>query len=556
MITPQLQQRSGNLRNHYDVAIVGGGIYGAAAAWEAASRGLDVVLIERADFSSGTSANSLKTIHGGLRSLQRLDFREMREYIRERRALMRIAPHLIQPMPCVMPTYRSLPKSRLFIGAGLKLYDLVAFDRNLGLDEAHKIPSGKIIARKRLAEIAPHLDLAAVTGGARWYDGQVYNSERLTLSFIMSAMKAGASVANYMEKTAYHFYKGEVCGASLKDRLSGEEFELKLRAVIDCTGPWACQDKHFSDIDPGQKPQIMARAVNLVIRRRLSDCALGVRSRTGSEANDRLLFIAPWRNGSIVGTWYYANPAPQGGPGLDETELADCLTQINSVFPAHKLDYPDISLLHIGLQPAYRSKGDDREPRLWRHTRILNTTSRTAQRGIYWVQGVKLTTARATATEVVERVARYLQKSISPSRTQEMPLYGADFGDYSNYRNHCHAVFSGQYKDQAIKRMLANYGSHLDTIAQYAEQDKSQAELVPGTADTIRAELKFVIENEMPKTLTDVLMRRTDLGSFARPQSETLEFCADMMTEYYNWNQAQRQKNIDDLLQCYPSYSH
>jgi len=171
-----VHDRLKKIRDQYDVAIVGGGIYGATAAWEASSRGLSVLLLDRGDIGSGTSANSLKTIHGGLRALQRLDFREMREYIRERRALMMIAPHLVTPMPCVMPTYRSLPKSKLFVGAGLTLYDLIALDRNSGLDAAHRIPASSIITRKHLDRIAPNLDRTASTGGACWTDAQVFNS--------------------------------------------------------------------------------------------------------------------------------------------------------------------------------------------------------------------------------------------------------------------------------------------------------------------------------------------------------------------------------------------
>ena len=239
MFTTEPHRRLDNLKNHYDLAVVGGGIYGATVAWEAASRGLDVVLLESVDFSSGTSANSLKTIHGGLRSLQRLDFGEMREYIRERRALMRIAPHLIRPMRCVMPTYKPLFKSRLFIGAGVKLYDLISYDRNRGIDELHRISPSAIITRERLAELAPDLDQTAVTGGACWFDGQAYNSERLVLSFVMSALQAGADVLNYVEKSAYHFESGKLCRVSVRDRLSGDVLDLNLKAVVDCPGSCA-----------------------------------------------------------------------------------------------------------------------------------------------------------------------------------------------------------------------------------------------------------------------------------------------------------------------------
>lgn len=545
-----------NIKAQYDLAIVGSGIYGATTAWEAISRGLSVVLLDREDIGSGTSANSLKTIHGGLRALQRLDFREMREYIRERRALMRIAPHLVMPMSCVMPTYRSFSKSRLFTGIGLKLYDFIAFDRNRELDESHAIPSSSIITRDHLNRLAPNLDRTAATGGACWIDGQVCNSERLTLSFVMSAIQAGADVFNYVEKTAYVTERGKISGVTAKDRLTGETLNFSARAVVDCTGPWAVQDNQFRESAQGPGPEVMARAVNLVIRRRLSDCALGIRARTGEGESRRLLFVAPWRTGSIVGTWYTPESTLPDKLTVSVPEIQDYLSQINSAFPSLKLVYDDISLVHIGMQPAHRGKGNDSEPNVWRHTKILNPGARTGQEGLYWVQGVKLTTARATAVDVVSLVARYLKKTIKPSRTHETRLYGADFRDYQEYRQNCIARLNGRLPEQVILRLLANYGSNTDLIMELVEQDPSLGEFVPGTTDTIKAELHYVLENEIPLTLSDLVMRRTDIGSFACPNRDTLEFCADIMAVYFGWHEKERQKNMDGLLQRYPVHNH
>jgi len=552
MVPYDSHKRLKHIKDQYDVAVVGGGIYGATAAWEAISRGLSVVLLESKDFGSGTSANSLKTIHGGLRALQRLDFREMREYIRERRALMRVAPHLVTPMPCVMPTYRPLLKSKFFIGAGLKLYDFIAYDRNRGLDDSHFIPPCTLITRERLDRLAPNLDCSAATGGACWTDGQAYNSERLTLSFVLSAMQAGADVFNHMEKTAYQTERGKISGVSAIDKLTGEDLQFRARTVIDCTGPWAVQDDQFLKNTQDHVPQFMARAVNLVVRRRLSDCALGVRVPASMGETGRLLFVAPWRTGSIVGTWYYPETTLPDKLAVSASEISDCLSQINSAFPSLKLDNDDVSLVHIGLQPAHKSKRGNGEPNVWRHTRILNTGTRAGQGGLFWVQGVKLTTARATAVDVVSRVLRYLNKAINPSKTHEIRLYGASFQDYGRYKQTCLAQLSGRWSDQVISRLLANYGSNVDSITALVEQNRSLADLVPGTTDTIKAELQYVLENEMPLTLSDLVLRRTDLGSFERPGMDTLEYCTDMMAGYFGWNGTQRRINMDELLQHYP----
>jgi glycerol-3-phosphate dehydrogenase len=545
-----------NIKNQYDVAVVGGGIYGAATAWEASSRGLSVVLLDRGDFGSGTSANSLKTIHGGLRALQRLDLKEMREYIRERRALMRIAPHLVMPMPCVMPTYRPLFKSKLFIGVGLKFYDFIAFDRNKELDESHIIPSSTIITREHLDRLAPNLDRSAATGGACWIDAQAYNSERLTLSFVMSAINAGADIFNYLDKTAYLTEHGRISGVTARDVLTGEMLNFKVNAVIDCTGPWAGQDNQFSENTKNKGPEVMARAVNLVIRRRLSDCALGIGVRTDGCKSERLLFVAPWRTGNIVGTWYYQETELPDKPTISESEISDCIFQINSAFPSFKLDLNDVSLVHVGMQPAHQGKGSISEPEVWRHTRILYPGARSGQEGLYWVQGVKLTTARATAVEVVGRVAHYLNREITASKTHRTRLYGADFRDYQEYRKNCITRLADRYPEQVILRLLANYGSNTDLIMDLVDHDQSLAEYIPGTTDTIKAELHYVLNNEMPLTLSDLVMRRTDLGSFACPSRDTLDFCTDLMAGYFGWHEKERQENLNDLLQCYPMHKH
>ncbi|MFW2440085.1 MAG: glycerol-3-phosphate dehydrogenase/oxidase, partial [Arenicellales bacterium] len=506
------------------------------------------------DIGSGTSANSLKTIHGGLRALQRLDFREMREYIRERRALMRIAPHLVTPMPCIMPTYRSLSQSKLFTGIGLKLYDFIAFDRNRELDESHAIPSCSIITRNHLNRLAPNLDRTASTGGACWIDGQVYNSERLTLSFVMSAVEAGADVFNHVEKTAYVTERGKISGVTARDRLTGETLNFNAGAVVDCTGPWAVQDDRFRESTQSKGPEIMARAVNLVCKRKLSDCALGVRARSGKGDAQRLLFVAPWRTGSIVGTWYYPETTLPDRLTVSRSEVADCLDQINSVFPSLKIDYDDISLVHIGMQPAHRGKGSDGEPDVWRHSRILTPDARAGLDGLYWVQGVKLTTARATAVEVINRVTRNLGKSIKPSSTHETPLYGANFRSYEQYRQDCITRLKDRLPEAVILRLLANYGSNTDLIMELVEQDPSLGEPVPGTADTIKAELQYVLGKEMPVTLSDLVLRRTDIGSFTCPGRDTLEFCAEMMARHAGWHEDERRRNMDELLQHYPDW--
>ena len=543
-------ERKINIKSEYDVVVVGGGIYGATMAWEAVSRGLTVLLMEKHDFGSGTSANSLKTIHGGLRSLQRLDFKSMREYIRERRALMRIASHLVEPMKCVTPTYSKLTKSKMVMWTGINLYDLIAYDRNKELDSSRKIESSRLISKQSLLENVPALDSSSMTGAACWFDAQVYNSERLVLSFIMSASRAGADVFNYMEKKEYLQEDGKITGLVAVDELTGKTVNVKTTTVIDCTGPWASQEEFFRNSLQDAKPKVMARAVNLVIKRKLSECALGVSPKISS----RLLFIAPWREGSIVGTWYYPETNSPEQLGLTEDELMVCLEQINSVFPSFKLVKEDVSLIHRGLQPADTGKPETGEPVLWTESLVFNSKLEKVPTGMYWVQGVKLTTARNTAIEVINSLTNAQRLKVKPSLTHMTQLYGGEISNYEAFSADCLQKLSARCSSRVVKRLIKNYGSNLESIIKIIESEPVMAQLIPGSIDTIRAELNYALENEMTYKLSDLLLRRTDIGTFAIPEQETINYCADIMAEYFGWSETDRQQNIENLLHFYPAW--
>ncbi|KAF5425645.1 MAG: glycerol-3-phosphate dehydrogenase, partial [Candidatus Methanomarinus sp.] len=181
-------------KKKYDVLIIGAGIYGAATAWDAASRGLSVALLDKNDFGSKTSFNSQKIIHGGLRYLQHGDFKRVRESACERTSLMRIAPHLVHPMPCLIPIYGQT--MRFIMPLALKTFDLFSYDRNTLKDPQKHIPNSRIVSKAECMQLIPGLMEDGLTGGSIWYDAQAYNTERLVLSFIRSAEKAGADVAN------------------------------------------------------------------------------------------------------------------------------------------------------------------------------------------------------------------------------------------------------------------------------------------------------------------------------------------------------------------------
>jgi len=215
----------------HDLVVVGGGIQGAAAAWDAAQRGLAVALLEASDFGSGTSWNSLKTIHGGLRHLQRADLAGLRESARERSALLRIAPGLVRPLPFLVPLYGHGPTGREAFSLGLWLNDLLSAGRNRDLPDEQRIPAARILSPDEVRARIPGVPSAGLTGGALWHDAQVASSERLLLGFLHAAEEAGAALANYAEVTGFLGDRSQVRGVRARDAETGTSFEVRARVV-------------------------------------------------------------------------------------------------------------------------------------------------------------------------------------------------------------------------------------------------------------------------------------------------------------------------------------
>lgn len=387
----------------FDVLVAGGGIHGAACAWDAAQRGLRTALVERADFGSGTSWNSLKTIHGGLRYLQTLDLRRTRASIAERRTLLRIAPDLVRPLGFVVPTSGHGRSGRAALGAALRLNDMLGFDRNRGLPATQCLPRGRVLAREELAALVPGLPLHGLSGGALWWDAQVLSSERLLLALLHAADACGARLANYCELTGLlRTREGRVRGARLCDHESGAEFELRASVVLNCAGPQAPAVAALAL--PAPPPRLLLRAYNLVLGRALvGPHGLGMR------AGGRFLFAVPWNGVSMVGTAYEPDRADQPG-------AAGFLDECARAFPWFELREQDVRRVHSGLVPGHGGAAG-LATRTW-----LRDHAPDGAPGLISVQGVKYTTARGVAQRAVDLALRALGRAGPPCRTAETRL--------------------------------------------------------------------------------------------------------------------------------------
>ncbi len=387
----------------WDVAVAGGGIYGAAVAWDAAQRGLAVALVEREDFGAGASWNSLKTIHGGMRYLQKLDLARLRQSARERATLLAIAPEIVRPLPFLVPTYGHGPTGREALALGLLLNDWLTRDRNRGLPPARRIPDAGTVSAAEALRLVPGLERRGLTGAGLWQDAQATSTERLTIGLLHAAAGAGAQPANHAEAVGFLRAAGRVAGVAVRDALSGATHEVRARMVVNAAGPWADDLLERGGLRRPRAPLLRAR--NLVLGR-----PPAVPFAVGAQAGGRYLFLVPWEGRTIVGTSYEPAEDPPSDPlaFLDEAAAA---------FPWAGIARSDVAVVHEGLVPGRGgASGLSTRPRLHDHE------AEDALPGLVSLQGVKYTTARAVAERAVDLVARRLGRALPPCRTGVTPL--------------------------------------------------------------------------------------------------------------------------------------
>jgi glycerol-3-phosphate dehydrogenase len=413
-------------RNEYDVLVIGGGIYGACLAWDATLRGLSVALVDKGDFGCATSANSLKIIHGGLRYLQDANLKLVRRMVSERTTWMRIAPHLVHPMPCLMPTYKTLTRNKITLFTALKINDLISYDRNRIADPQKHLPNGQTISKTDWLRLMPEAAANGITGGAMWYDALMHNSERLLLSIILSAAKAGAEVvANYVEVMGFLGDDTGVKGVKAKDVLSGQELEIQANLVVNSAGAWV--DSVLGHLNSDFTPKFhLSAALNLVTRQVLPKYAVGISSRhtgrdkEGNQAQrSRMLFIVPWRSYSLIGTIHTSFVGLPQDYQISEDVLQDFIDEINTAYPGAALRRHDILHVHWGFLPMVKPSDQSDRVKLVREGQIYDHEQEDGVKGLITVVGVKYTTARYMAQKALDLAVEKLDREAHPCRTHK-----------------------------------------------------------------------------------------------------------------------------------------
>lgn len=502
-------ERADALSEPLDVLVVGMGATGAGVALDAASRGLRVAVIDKGDVAAGTSSKSSKLIHGGLRYLENYEFGLVREGVVERQLLLELAPQLVRPMTFVYPVWPDTSRRRL-LGLGMATYDVFAGFRNVRRHD-------RVTASEAIS-LAPALERSGLSYGYTYGDCST-DDARLVLAVVQAARRFGALTLPYT--SANELLKDDdarIIGATCVDHVSGDEYELRARHVVNATGVWV--DTLLMAAEPGRKPRVApSKGVHIVVpheRLPLTEAAVILPSKQG---DGRSMFAIPWGHQTILGTTDTAYDGPLDAIAMDEGDLDYILASGNAVFE-RDLTAEDVVGAWAGVRPLLRPE-DGAEGSMSdlsrRHTLIESET------GLLTITGGKLTTYRRMAEDVVDRICE-LDGRKARCRTREIALGCARPLDEvtADAVTAAHAV---GLPPEVAKLMVRQHGeSAPDVLALAAVDVALQAPLIPG-ADHILAEVVYAVRHEGATSLDDVFSRRTRISLRSRdaglPQAQT-----------------------------------
>ncbi|MBC7724866.1 MAG: glycerol-3-phosphate dehydrogenase/oxidase [Burkholderiaceae bacterium] len=476
--------------NDYDVLVIGGGITGAGAALDATSRGLTVALVEMRDYASGTSSRSGKLIHGGLRYLEQLNFRLVREALKERRLLLdSLAPHLIKPIRFIYPLRHRIWE-RAYMGAGLILYDTMG--------GAGAVPRHRHLSYKAVRELAPGIKADHLIGALTFYDAQVDDS-RHTVEVVRTAAGRGADVASAVKVTGLTKAGTTITGATVKDLETGREFTISAKQVVNCAGVWTDGLQAMA----GGTPSFTIKAskgVHIMVPREKISSQVSL----FLTAEDSVLFVRTWGRHWLIGTTDTPWDNALEHPSATSEDIDYILRNLNRILEV-PLTVDDIDGVFVGLRPLVKGR-EGATSKLSREHSIESTVP-----GFTSIAGGKYTTYRIMAQDVIDAAVRGLPGTVPASKTETIPTIGAV--GYTNLRDQrtLLAKNSGLSLTQ-IDHLLGRYGSLttdlLDTIADRPELGAP----IPGATDYLLVEALYAVTHEGALHLDDILARRTHIA--------------------------------------------
>lgn len=508
----------------FDVVVIGGGVTGAGAALDAATRGLRVALVEARDLAAGTSSRSSKLFHGGLRYLEQLEFSLVREALQERELMLnRIAPHLVKPVSFLYPLTRRIWE-RPYTAAGLLLYD--------SMGGARSVPGQKHLTRAGALRMVPALKRDALIGGIRYYDAQA-DDARHTMTVARTAARYGAVISTSTQVTGFVTDADRVAGVKLRDVESGEETEVRSQSVINATGVWTDELQRLS----GSRGQFRVRAskgVHIVVPRDRIVADSGMILRTEKS----VLFVVPWDDHWIIGTTDTDWNLDLAHPAATKGDIDYVLEHVNSVL-ATPLTHDDIQGVYAGLRPLLAGESDE-SSKLSREHAVARVSP-----GLVAIAGGKYTTYRVMAKDAVDAVSADVSGRVAESTTDKVPLLGAD--GYHALVNKADQLASRHgLHPYRIRHLLNRYGSMVHEVLTLGDRRPELLKPVPESPGYLQAEIVYACEYEGALHLEDVLTRRTRISiEYPHRGVDSADAVARLMAESLGWDEQRIAREVE-----------
>ncbi|GMQ84828.1 MAG: glycerol-3-phosphate dehydrogenase/oxidase [Acidimicrobiia bacterium] len=479
----------------FDIAIIGGGSTGMGTALDAASRGLSVALIEQRDIASGTSSRSSKLIHGGLRYLERFEFKLVREALTERSLLLtKLAPHLVYPVPFIFP-FRHRVWERAYVAAGVGVYDALA------ASSTNPLPRQRQLSRKSLLEAFPGLDRTAFVGGLHYYDAGT-DDARFVLALARTAAREGAAIATSTRAVALPRQGDRVTGIAAVDLESGRELTIRADVVINATGVWTDAVERLVD-DP-VRDVTASKGVHLVVRKDRIDSSMGLITKTRKS----VLFIIPFGEFWLIGTTDTAWHLDLAHPAASSNDIDYLIGQVNLLL-ADPLSRDDVVGVYAGLRPLV-SGSPGATTQLSREHAITHPAP-----GMVTIAGGKFTTYRVMARDVVDEALGEREGTMPASRTEDVPLVGSD-GWNRHWEDRAKTARDRDLPVSTVEHLLRRHGSDTERILDLIDADPDLGERLDPGAPALKVEVVWAAQCEAALHLDDLLTRRTRLSIGAR----------------------------------------
>lgn len=543
----------------FDLVIIGGGITGACLAHDAALRGLRVALVEKNDFGMSTSSASSKLLHGGIRYLQKLQFGKVRESARERTYFQIIAPHITTTIPFLIPTIQgSIMKGRAALLAGMNLYRAICSGLNgLVSDPSKKVEFGAFFSKSKVLELVPMLTaIDGLNGAHTLFESHMHNSERMTLAFIKSAVHNGSQAANHVAVQRLINTDKRVTGVYCRDTLSGEEFQIEAKMVVNAAGPFL----------PGINSQIeslrlfkdttgFSKGVHIVVRQLEEKYALALSSGKKTEGlvtrGGRHIFMIPWRGRTLIGTTNVPFADKLDKVRVTAKDIDDFLQDINAIVPGLSLEKSDVHYAFAGLYPLI---SDEIKTDTYQGTgeyQVVDHSEQGGPEGIVSVMGAKYTTARAIAEQAVDLIGRKMSMPDPRCRTASVPLFEGRIDNLEQFVAKKQQHYREILPAQTVHDLIVSHGSEVDKVIDYCRNQVGYLEKLSEERETLVGEVAYAVEHEMACTLDDVVFARTGLGTIGHPGTEVLNRVVKVIGPLLAWDELRRRDEIEAVERRY-----